>query len=426
MRDTDGVIESSKAMDNAFRPRLRALETQWIERAGQPALLLQDRLAIGARAVVVPQMLVPLLALCDGTRDVDALRAAYLLRTGIDLDRATVERVVSHLDEAMMLESPRFEEAYRRSLEEYRLAPGRAPFLAGTGYPADPSGLAGLLNGYMEKAAAVGDGVPSSGGTVRGVICPHIDYDRGGLVYARVWDRAREAVAAADLFVVLGTDHAGAPGSITLTRQSYETPVGILRTDAEAVEMVAEAIGDAAFAQELNHRVEHSVELAAVWIRFLSGAREIRMLPVLCGSFHPYTQGEGRPEQDERWLAGLEALRRVAARQRTLVVAAADLAHMGPAFGDPSPMGAPERASLSASDAEMLDAICRGDADGFLEMLVAERDRRKVCGLPPIYLMLRMLGDVVGEKVAYEICPAPAGSVVSVAGILLSTRSVPA
>jgi AmmeMemoRadiSam system protein B len=408
-------------MDSSFRPRLRPLETQWIERSGQPALLLQDRLAIGARGVVVPQLLVPLLALCDGTRDLDTLRAAYQLRTGIPLDSSMVEKIFDHLDEALMLDNDRFAHAYREALETYRSLPFRAPFLAGGGYPADARGLAALLEGYLEQAAALRDGRPSGNGAVRGVICPHIDYDRGGLVYARLWDRAREAVASADRFLVLGTDHAGGPGAITLTRQSYDTPLGTLPTDLEAVDMVAEAMGtEAAFAQELNHRVEHSVELAAVWLRHLAGDRDVKMVPVLCGSFHPYTEGEGRPTEDARWQAGAEALRRVAGRARTLVVAAADLAHMGPAFGDARPMGPVERAALSAADSTMLETICRGDAEGFLDLLTAERDRRKVCGLPPIYLMLKILGNVAGEKIAYSICPAPGESVVSVTGVLLS------
>ncbi len=408
-------------MDTSFRPRLRPLETQWIERSGQPALLLQDRLAIGARGVVVPQLLVPLLALCDGTRDLATLQTAYQLQTGIPMDAATVERVFAQLDDALMLETDRFAEAYQRALKVYRQAPFRPAALAGGSYPAEASELAALLERYLSEATARRDGQCPPTGRIRGVICPHIDYGRGGLVYAQLWDRAREAVAGADTFLILGTDHAGAPGALTLTRQSYHTPFGLLPTDVDAVDMVAEAMGlEAAFGLELNHRVEHSIELAAVWIRYLAGDRPVKMVPVLCGSFQPYTEGEGRPAGDEGWRAGADAMRRIAQGGRTLVVAAADLAHMGPAFGDPQPMGSVERASLSAADAEMLAIVGRGDAEGFLDLLAGERDRRRICGLPPIYLTLKLLGQVVGEKVAYSVCPAPNGSVVSVTGMLLS------
>ncbi len=413
-------------MDSNFQPRLRPLDIQWIEQSGQPALLLQDRLAIGARGVVVPQALVPLLALCDGKRDLAALRIAYQLETGIPLRPGVVETVFAQLDEALMLESDRFAAAYRQALDSYRSLPSRSPALAGNGYPAKAPKLADLLDSFMAEAASRRNGHIDPPGHLRAVICPHIDYARGGLVYARLWDRVKEALAEFDLFLVLGTDHAGAPGALTLTRQSYDTPFGVLPTDEGAVDMVAEAMGpQAAFGLELNHRTEHSVELAAVWLRYLTGNRPVKMVPVLCGSFHPYTEGNGRPAEVESWRAGAEALISIAQRELTLVVAAADLAHMGPSFGDSQTMGPAEQASLSLSDAEMLATICRGDAEGFLDLLVAERDSRKVCGLPPIYLMLKLLSGVVGETVAYSIRPAPGESVVSVTGVILSASGKP-
>ena len=408
-------------MDAEFQPRLRPVEAQWIEQNGRPALLLQDRLAIGARGVVVPQALAPLLALCDGTRTPAGIRAALELRTGLRLDLPTVVNILSQLDEALLLDNERFAEAYRRTLETYRSSPFRPMALAGSSYPAEASEIGPLLDRYLADAGNNSDCETGSTSAVRGLICPHIDYQRGWQVYARVWRRARHAVAKAELFIVLGTDHGGGPGELTLTRQSFQTPFGVLTTDLEAVEVVAEAIGpEAAFTSELNHRAEHSIELATVWLHHLVGDRPVRILPVLCGSFQPFVEGRDRPTSNERWQAAISALRRVARRERTLVVAAADLAHVGPAFGDSRPIDLTERAALSAFDKEMLDTICRGDAEGFLELLAKEKDRRRVCGLPPIYLALQTLGSVKGEVAGYSQCPAPGGSVVSIAGVLLS------
>ena len=47
-------------------------------------------------------------------------------------------------------------------------------------------------------------GENSHSGDVRGLICPHIDYGRGGPVYAEAWKRAADAVQEADLVVMLG------------------------------------------------------------------------------------------------------------------------------------------------------------------------------------------------------------------------------
>ena len=48
------------------------------------------------------------------------------------------------------------------------------------------------------------------------------------------------------------------------------------------------------------------------------------------------------------------------------------------------------------------------------------QDRNNVCGVPPIYLALRMLGQVQGEQVAYDRCPADEDgtSLVSVCGVV--------
>jgi MEMO1 family protein len=407
-------------MNSAPYPKLRSVHNQWIEHMGQPALLLQDRLIPGAPAIAVPQVIAPLLALCDGTRDVPTIRTALELWTGIRLDPATLDRLLSQLDQALLLDNERSALAFQEALESYRSAPSRSPLLAGGSYPAEPGALASMLDGWLERASANGNGPVADAAEVRGVVCPHIDYERGGQVYGDLWNRARGAVAEADLFVILGTDHAGGPGELTLTRQSYQTPYGVLATDAGAVDLVAEAIGtDAAFSSELNHRGEHSIELAAVWLHHLVRDRPVNVLPVLCGSFLPFINGESHPRDDGRWQAAVLALRGVVQGRRALVVAAADLAHMGPAFGDPAPLEAAEKLELSAADMAMLATLRRGDAEGFLGYVAGEGDRRRVCGVPPMYLALQILGEVEGELVSYAQCPAPGGSTVSVAGLIL-------
>ena len=109
------------------------------------------------------------------------------------------------------------------------------------------------------------------------------------------------------------------------------------------------------------------------------------------------------------------------AGRNTLVIAAGDLAHVGPNFGDATPVDGVGRAALAAEDAATMDAICRGDAAGFFELSRAEGDRRRICGLSPIYLMLRLLGPMEGESMGYDQCPADVegGSLVSIVGALL-------
>ena len=190
-------------------------------------------------------------------------------------------------------------------------------------------------------------------------------------------------------------------------------------------EAVSDAIGPSAFDEELNHASEHSIELAAVWLHdsLRRAGREngVSVVPILCGSFHAIATEGADPDDSPAMAAALDILGRLTRERRTLVIAAGDLAHVGPAFGDSIALDAVTKAKVKSQDAESLAAICDGDAARFLDISRNESDRRRICGLPPIYLMLRLLGGASGVQTGYDQCPADTanGSIVSIAGALL-------
>jgi AmmeMemoRadiSam system protein B len=424
-KQTQRHDESAFLPDGTWRPRLRPLDVQWHMHQGQPMLVLRDRLGLAQHAVGVPAALAVLLSLCDGTRDRAALRAAFELRTGLHLTAAELDGILAQLDAALLLEGPRVEEARAAALAAYRAAPFRPPALADAVYPAEAVALRAQLEADVGRGAALADGATNDAlvdrSAIRGVVSPHIDYQRGGPVYGRVWSLAREAAAKAELVIAFGTDHAGSAGSWTVTDQHYATPFGVLPTARDLVAALDEIFGPAARAEELHHRAEHSLELALVWLHYMRDGRPVPVVPVIFGSFHEITQGGTSPGDDARYEAALAVLRDAMRARRTLVVVGADLAHVGPAFGDPRPFGAAECAALRTADEASLRALCAGDAAGFLALSCIERDARRVCGLPPLYFALRLLAPTEGLVVAYDQCPADAqgGSWVSIAGALL-------
>ena len=420
-----------------MRPKLRALDIKRVRQGGRDYLHLRDPMSLSGEELLAPVQLIPLLALSDGQRDLGSIRAAATLMHGLSVTQEQVDSFFLRLDEALLLEGPRFEEARGKALEEYRGLPYRKPALAGPSYPADPEALESLLDGYMKEVgedaiSPLPSPQPSSvkaeeTGSVVGVLSPHIDYQRGHRSYARTWQHVEEAARECELAIVLGTDHAGGDCKITPTLQSYATPWGPLPTDRELVDsLVAGLGGESAFGEEEHHIREHSVELALVWLHYLvrkvgrNGDRP-RVLPILCGHMGSYVHGGGDGEGGRRLDFVAAELRRVTESRRTLVVAAGDLAHVGPAFGDPRPWGGNERAALKRADELSLEAICKGDAERFLDGMRLERDQRRVCGLTPIYLALRTLGnEVSGSVTAYDQCPADpmGGSLVSIAGVI--------
>jgi AmmeMemoRadiSam system protein B len=394
-----------------------------VQQSGQQGVLLRDPLRLSDQAIFVPLSLAPLLELCDGTRDEAGLRASLMVRAGVQLAPTTLERILAQLDEALLLDNEHFAEARAKALQDFRAATLRPPVMAGESYPGDPEGLEDTLNSYLEAADQSEAGDEMEEAEPRGLISPHIDYDRGGMVYAQVWRHAAETIRNAELAIVLGTDHMGGDAILTLTHQRYATPWGALPTANHLVDKVARALGpDVAFRDELFHRGEHSIELAVVWLHYFLRDSECDLLPVLCGSFDSFIQGEDSPGEDSQISAAVEVIKEATSSQRTVVIAAGDLAHVGPAFGDRYAIDILERARLKTADEALMATICAGDEEAFFEQVKAEGDRGRICGLPPIYLALRLLGDTRGVVTGYAQCPADQqqSSFVSICGILLS------
>lgn len=398
-------------------PKLRALDIRPYQQDGQHFFLLRDPLQLSETMLLVPQPLAPALLLCDGRWDLPAISSLLALHYGVRFEDGLLESLIRALDDACFLENERFTETKARLLAEYRQAPFRPPLLAGSSYPADPGELRRLLDAYLDE---VGDVAPISS-EARGLLSPHIDYERGGGVYAHVWKRASEMAKAADLVVLIGTDHySDAPGSFTLTRQHYATPFGVLPTAVEVVEALAEAVGEeAAYAGELRHRGEHSLELVAVWLHHLRAGRPVELVPILTGSFSQFIEANASPLSDAGLKAGLAALQRLTQGRRVLYVASGDLSHVGPAFQG-EPLNAAGKAQVRAADDEIIGRMCAGDADGFFAAIQRLGDMNNVCGLSPVYFTLKALGLTEGECVAYRVCPADEHdtSVVTVCGVV--------
>ena len=441
-------------------PKLRAIHMQPAAHQGQQGLLLTDPLGLSERRLFIPAALAPLLPLIDGSRDLGTLRTGFELRTGIPISPSVLQSLISELDASRLLDNAQFAQAVKAATEEYRQARSRPPIMAGRSCSGDPQELAALLQEHLDAARlkrvqgeipAGGLGVsptsdslpprvgdrglkasqetlsgrvadqPAWAADIKGIISPHIDFPRGGPIYGNVWATAAPSVEEAELIVILGTDHNGGEGEITLTRQDYETPWGIVSTDQEVVNKIATLVGeDAVFGGELRHRGEHSVEAALIWAHYLTREKPCRVVPILCGSFESFIHQNISPSQGRSIAATIEVLRETANKRRTVIVAAADLAHVGPAFGDLLPLDLAARARLEAQDRRLIDILGVADPGAFFEEIRGDGDQRRICGIPPIFIALSVLSGLGGSPAGYSQCPASEDgtSIVSICGMV--------
>jgi MEMO1 family protein len=402
-------------------PRLRAVESFPVEHEGRSCIALRDPGGYTDAIVLLHGALLEIVSLFDGQHTVADIQAVVMRRHGQLVERRQIEEIAEALDEQGFLESPRF--ADRRAVIDgsFLAAPTRPAAHAGGAYAGDAAELRGMLEGFFTPPDGPGpiDRARAAEPEVRGVIAPHIDYHRGGPAYAWAYRELAER-SRADLFVILGTCHAGMEHPFALTRKDYASPLGAAPVDRDFVDALATRARQDCFGSELAHRVEHSIELQAVFLRYLfADRREARIVPVLASFAHEAMHRGRRPDDDPSVPRFLDALGETiaASGRRVALIAGADLAHVGPRFGDPEPVDGPELARIEREDAVMLESVEAGDPRAFFESVASDGDRRRICGYSPIYALLRALGGATGSVKRYGQWPDPNG-VVSFASVV--------
>lgn len=406
-------VETGGGLPEALQyPKLRAVEAFPTVHDGRKVICLRDPAGLTDAVVLVSRRLLPVLTLFDGRHSLLDIQAEIMRREGELLYRDQLQALVETLDRQLFLEGPRLEAEQARLVEAFRASPTRQALHAGKAYAGDPEGLRAQLDACFTHAE--GPGLPGARAStrLRAVIAPHIDLHRGGPAYAWAYRAVAEA-GEADCFIILGTAHAGMPHPFAVTLKAYDTPLGSLPVDREFVEGLDGRYGGDLFGAEFAHRAEHSIEFQAVFLRHLFGAREIRCIPILTSFLQEPLQGGKDPEGDPAIAGFFEALvaTMAAVPRRYCLVAGADLAHVGPRFGDPEPVSPARLREVEAEDRALLARVERLDAPGFLEAARRDGDRRRICGLSPIYTLLRVTDARAGRLLAYRQWPDPQGTV---------------
>jgi AmmeMemoRadiSam system protein B len=395
------------------RPRLRPVEAFPIEADGRKVIGLRDPAGFTDSVLLLPLPLLDIVSLFDGEHALLDVQEIYMRRHGQLLFRERLEEIIGMLDEHGFLDSPRFAERRRQIEEAFRRSPTRPAIHAGKAYAGEPDALRAQLAGFFSPPAGPGAPGPASAPSLRAIIAPHIDFHRGGPVYSWAYREVAERCDA-DLFVIFGACHAGMADPFALTLKDYDTPLGPAPVDREFADALSRCYGEDLLGSELAHRGEHSIEFQAVFLRYLfGGRRKFSIVPILASFLHESLMTGKEPEDDPRIPRFFAALgETLAASGRTAcLVAGADLAHVGPRFGDPDPVSAAALSEVEREDRAMLDAVTAGDARGFYESVARDGDRRRICGLSPIYALLRCLHPSSGRLLKYAQWPDPQGTV---------------
>jgi len=385
-------------------PKLRNINIFPVQNSGQTLLCLQDPQNISERALFLSPPLYFIVSLFDGQHSILDIQAEYMRRCGEFLYIEKLQEIISQLDENFFLEGERFQEALRQKEEGFKKASFREVIFAGKSYEGDPDGLRAQLEGYFRGASGPGSlGENKGTNGLKGVVAPHIDFQRGGFCYAfahrEIWERN-----SSPCFIIFGIAHTPMENPFCLTRKDFITPLGTLNVDKELVDAIQSRCPDDLFRDEGVQRSEHSIEFQCVFLRYLyPEPHPLKIVPILSGSFHEAIEKGISPMELKPIRQFIEALKGTISSlgREVCYIASADLAHMGLQFGDREGVSECELRILSQEDEEMLGYLEKMDGEGFFSSISRERDRRRICGFPAIYTMLKTLEAKEGKLLKY-------------------------
>lgn len=383
------------------RPRLRpTIDVVPLGENGEGMVGLCDQAGLveGVLTLSIPAFFVA--QLFDGTRDLVDFQAEYARRFGRILFTEELVNLISQLDEAHFLDTPRFA-AFRAALvERYRAAPVR-PMRALEATGADAAGLA------AEIEAILAEGADAAGpGHVAGIIVPHLDWPRGRPCYARAYAALR-ASGGATRYVILGTNHFGSSSSVVVTTKDFQTPLGTVPADRDFIERLEAACGGPAGClceNEFDHQNEHSVELQIPFIQHLAGDNPCTVVAALCPDpcgptgTAPY---DGNGVDLKRFATALGRLIRDDPTP-TCIIAAADLSHVGMQFGDDKELDASFLESVADQDHAALARLEAANPEAFRAHLASTENPTRICSAGCIYTLATALAGATPERLFYH------------------------
>lgn len=384
------------------RPHLRPVRGFPAKVGEQVVLGLADARQISDKVVFMAPAVQHVLPKLDGVRGLDDI----VTEVGHGLTREALESIIAQLDSAGLLQGPTFDAMWSKVKADFDSLPVLPP--ASTAAVADALAQQALgedaseelktetgakrLREVMDEwmSAALKDASdPSFDALPKAIVAPHIDFPRGWMNYAAVWGRMR-VVDRPDRVIILGANHFGHGTGVVACDKGYETPLGVCEADVEVIDQVRARLGDVIFEHRYDHEREHSIEMQIAWIQHCLGPSESgRHCKVFAALVHDPSVNSGE-SYDGKGVAldpFVNTMREILASLpgKTLVVASADLSHVGPAFGDQQPLAgeSPEaeaaRNRVFQHDREMIQLYQQRKADELLASMAWQQNPTRWC-----------------------------------------------
>ena len=225
----------------------------------------------------------------------------------------------------------------------------RTPAVSGQFYPRGKNDLRTQISWCLSN-------IPLQERPVIGAVVPHAGYMYSGQTAAHVYS----ALPNADTFIMIGPNHTGLGSPVSVSSETWSTPLGEVKSDLDLVKALPKKIIDT---DEIAHSHEHSIE---VQLPFLQHRFKDFMIVSIC---------MGMQDEETALEVGSEisvAVRKL--KKKVRIIASSDFSHYKP-----------EKIARE-DDAYFIEPILALDTGKFYRRLYERA--ASVCGYGPIAAML--------------------------------------
>ena len=392
-------MTSSVVKDSKQYPVLRNLQFSPIKQGEDQLIVLWDPSGLSKEKLVLPLNFFFIVQHFDGEHSIQEIGALYLKRFGEFLMPNKVEQLVVDLEQKLFLEGPRTETARQQARIEYRQQPTRPAVFAGRSYEADSVKLKKQIDGFFTSGEGP-DFKPSEnrGKLIKGLVAPTYDLKQAGPVYAWGYKELQECQQP-DVYVIIGTAHAGLENFFSVTDKDLETPLGLVPADRTILGQLKRLVPEF-FDEEIAHQTEHAIEFQLPFLQTIVD-KPFTIVPIL-SSFSALSLTDLMVRNSvDRFLSSLQDA--IGASGKTVcVIAAGELAHLGMRYGDSAPPTDFSFHRTMQRDLEMLKPVEELKPDEFTQFIQKENDQRRISGFSPIYSLLRLIQAEKGQVLRYD------------------------
>jgi len=228
----------------------------------------------------------------------------------------------------------------------------RMPVVAGKFYPSNPRTLKKSIKSYFS-------GIPvDPDPAITGAVVPHAGYMYSGRTAAHVY----AALPNADTFIIIGPNHTGYGSLVSVSSDTWSTPLGTVDTDHEMIDAIPRRLIDI---DETAHLDEHSIEVQIPFLQTMF--HDFEIVPICMGLQDEDTTREVAIELMDA-ISGID--------KKVVVIASSDFTHYEPVK------------VAHEIDHYVLAPLLELNVTEFYSR-IRERDA-SICGYGPIAVMMRM------------------------------------